>query len=127
MRGERPACSKLEAIRCTDEALTICRLEGRVRFQLRGAPEQEWWTYSWVDTQYTMISATYLTGHANTAIIAIATNFDRHDAWAIIDVRKNKTMAITEGPSFPLGTRSQSTTTKITDLAASSFADTPHP
>ena len=73
-----------------------------MRFQLRGAPEQGWWPWLWVDTQYTMLSPTYLAGHANTAIIA--TTFP--DGWAIIDVRKNKTMASTEGVSFPLGTRS---------------------
>ena len=100
---------KLEAVRCTDKALTFCRLEGPVRFQLRGAPEQVWWPRRWPDTQYTMVSPTLMTGHADTAIIATT----GPDGWAIIDVRENKTMATSPGASFPLGTRTQSTTAQI--------------
>lgn len=69
----RPVARKLEATRCTDEALTLCRLDGPVRFQLRGAPVFKWQSETTpyvVDTQYTMISPYYLKGNTNNAIIA---------------------------------------------------------
>ena len=100
---------KLEAIRCTDEALTICRLDRPVRFQLRGVPELDWYEGDYVDTQYSMLSPTYMKGNANNAIIA--TTDESGDAgWAIIDVGRNRSMAQTDGTTFPLGTRKQSST-----------------
>ena len=76
----RPVARKLEATRCTDEALTLCRLDGPVKLQLRGAPVLSKGTspvFDWsetnpyvVDTQYTMISPHYLKGNTNNAIIA---------------------------------------------------------
>ena len=66
----RPVARKLEATRCTDEALTICRLGGPVRFQLRGAPELAWWEATYVDTQYTMINPTFMRGNTDNAIIS---------------------------------------------------------
>ena len=41
---------KFEAIRCSDSALAICRLEGPVRFQLRGGCPD-------IDSQYTMVNS----------------------------------------------------------------------
>ena len=56
----RALARKLEAIRCSDKALTICKLDQPVRFQLRGSPRLEWYTWDFVDTQYTMLSSTYM-------------------------------------------------------------------
>ena len=111
---------KLEAIRCTDEALTICRLDRPVRFQLRGVPKLEWYVahsgLDYVDTQYSMLSSSYMKGNANNAIIA-TTDAGGDAGWAIIDVGRNKSMAQTDGTTFPLGTRKQSSSKQTTDLS----------
>ena len=108
---------KLEAIRCTDEALTICKLDRPVRLQLRGVPKLEWYVahsgLDYVDTQYSMLSPSYMKGNANNAIIESSWG----GGWSLIDVGKNKTMAQTTGTTFPLGTRKQSSSKQTTDLS----------
>ena len=84
------ADKKLEAVRCSQEALTLCRMERPVRFQLRGADIN-----TGEDTQFTLVNSSHMIGNIKT--------FMRQDmeSWAIID-RAGKVLS-RAGTSFPLG------------------------
>ena len=66
---------KFEAMRCSDTALTICRLDSPVRFQLRGVCE----TWPGMDSQYTMVNSSHMIGNMKNVIIK------NNDGWAILD------------------------------------------
>ena len=84
---------KFEAIRCSDTALTVCRVQGPVRFQLRGVCQ-----YSGLDTQYTMLNSSYMIGNINTVISKRDT-----DGWSIVD--KDSKVLASAGTNFPLGSQ----------------------
>ena len=80
---------KFEAIRCSDSALAICRLEGPVRFQLRGGCPG-------IDSQYTMVNSSHMIGNMETVITRMS------DSWAILD-RDSQVVSSSPNLDFPLG------------------------
>ena len=83
---------KFAATRCSDTALTICRLEGPVRFQLRGACQ----TAPAMDSQYTMVNSTHMIGNMRNVITK------NTEGWTILD-EDSKSLSNTSSLDFPLG------------------------
>ena len=81
---------QFEAMRCSDTALTVCRLRGQVRFQLRGVCQD-----TEVDTQYTLVNSSYMIGNIK--------NFLKKTdvGWTIIT--RNSSELASAGQDFPLG------------------------
>ena len=83
---------KFEAIRCSDSALTVCRLETPVRFQLRGACQ----TWPGTDSQYTLVNSSHMIGNIQNVITK------NTDGWTLLD-QDSKVLSVASSPDFPLG------------------------